>query len=332
LQKFLVIQTSFIGDVILATAVAEKIHQYFPDGHIDFLVRKGNEGLFENHPFIHKVIAWDKKKRKLFNLLHVIRAIRAQQYDRVINLHRFLSSGLMTVFSGAVEKIGYIKNPLSVLFTKKYAHEIGNGMHEVQRNQVLISSFTDSTAAKPKLYPSQNDEHVVQAEIANASLFKKVYCIAPSSVWFTKQFPKEKWIELINGLSEESVIFLLGASADFELNESIKTSAAHQNIMNVAGKFSLLQTVVLMSKATMNFVNDSAPLHLASAVNAPVAAVFCSTIPAFGFGPLSDQSFIIQTKINLDCRPCGLHGFHKCPLEHFNCAWTIDINDLLNVG
>ena len=255
-----------------------------------------------------------------------------QRYDRVINLHRFFSSGLITVFSGAKEKIGFKKNPFSFFFTKKYDHEIGNGMHEVQRNQLLIASFTDSAAAKPKLYPSHHDELVVQKEMAGASLFKKIYCIAPASVWFTKQFPKEKWIELIHGLQKESVIFLLGAPADFELNESIKAAAADHNVLNAAGKFSLLQTAALMSKATMNFVNDSAPLHLASAVNAPVSAVFCSTVPAFGFGPLSDQSFIIQTKINLDCRPCGLHGFHTCPLGHFKCAWTIDVNEMLNVS
>ncbi|HPT10302.1 MAG TPA: glycosyltransferase family 9 protein, partial [Bacteroidales bacterium] len=68
---------------------------------------------------------------------------------------------------------------------------------------------------------------------------------------------------------------------------------------------------------------DSAPMHLASAVNAPVSVVFCSTVPEFGFGPLSDRSFLIQTEENLDCRPCGLHGYNACPKKHFRCATGI---------
>jgi heptosyltransferase-2 len=77
--------------------------------------------------------------------------------------------------------------------------------------------------------------------------------------------------------------------------------------------------------AQMNYVNDSAPLHLASAMNAPVTAFFCSTIPAFGFGPQSANATIIETTIKLDCRPCGLHGYKACPKGHFKCAESIDI-------
>lgn len=76
----------------------------------------------------------------------------------------------------------------------------------------------------------------------------------------------------------------------------------------------------------MNYVNDSAPMHLCSAVNAPVTAIYCSTIPEFGFGPLSDNSHILQTKEKLSCRPCGLHGFKSCPEKHFKCAWGIEVN------
>ncbi|WP_239512993.1 glycosyltransferase family 9 protein, partial [Klebsiella aerogenes] len=63
-----------------------------------------------------------------------------------------------------------------------------------------------------------------------------------------------------------------------------------------------------MKDAIMNYVNDSAPMHFCSAVNAPVDAIYCSTIPAFGYGPLSDKSYIIETKQPLACKPCGLHG------------------------
>jgi heptosyltransferase-2 len=84
-----------------------------------------------------------------------------------------------------------------------------------------------------------------------------------------------------------------------------------------------------MKEAVMNFTNDSAPLHLASAVNAPVTVIYCSTIPGFGFGPLSGDSTIIETREKLDCRPCGLHGLKACPEKHFRCATTIDTRELV---
>jgi heptosyltransferase-2 len=75
-----------------------------------------------------------------------------------------------------------------------------------------------------------------------------------------------------------------------------------------------------MRDAAMNFVNDSAPMHFASAMNAPTTAFFCSTIPEFGFGPLSEKARIVETEEQLECRPCGLHGKKSCPLGHFKCG------------
>ncbi|MGH2566186.1 MAG: glycosyltransferase family 9 protein, partial [Ginsengibacter sp.] len=89
-------------------------------------------------------------------------------------------------------------------------------------------------------------------------------------------------------------------------------------------------SVALMKNAVMNYTNDSAPLHFASAVDAPVTAIFCSTVPAFGFYPLSLKSFIVETKQTLACRPCSLHGLKACPLGHFKCAHTIETSQLLS--
>ncbi len=151
MQKNLVIQTAFTGDVVLATALIEKIHFFFPDAHIDFLVRKGNEGLLKGHPFLHDVLIWDKKKDKLKNLFELLKIIRRKKYDKVITLQRFASTGILTGFSGAKERIGFDKNPFSFLFTKKIDHHFKNGVHEVERNNKLIEHFTDDTFNQSKL-------------------------------------------------------------------------------------------------------------------------------------------------------------------------------------
>lgn len=331
-MKFLIIQTAFIGDVILATAVAEKLHQQYPDAQIDFVLRKGNEALLTNHPYIKTVFVWDKKQGKIKNLFSITKQVRANKYDNVINLHRFASSGFIAGFSGAEEKIGFDKNPLSFLFSKKIKHEIGTmpnqqagWKHEVERNQQLIQHLTDYKFAKPKLYPTTTNFESVKKYKTNSFV-----CLAPTSVWFTKQYPKEKWIELCDQLPKDLTIYLLGAPSDEKACEEIKSTSKNKNIVNLAGKLSFLESAALMKDASMNYVNDSAPMHMASAMNAKTTAIYCSTIPAFGFGPLSDDSKIVETKLTLDCRPCGLHGHKACPEGHFKCAFSIETSELLN--
>jgi len=327
MQKILVIQTAFIGDVVLATGLIEKLHQHYPTANIDFLVRKGNEGLLNNHPYLNEVLIWDKNKNKLVNLFKMLFQIRRKRYDVVINVQRFAATGILTAFSGAKWKIGFDKNPLSFLFTKKIKHVISTAdhpLHEIDRNQLLIADITDTVPAKPRLYPSEKDFETV------ATLKKRPYIVvAPASVWFTKQYPAEKWMEFISKVSLHTHVYLIGAPGDKELCDFIRRRTAHPFVENLCGQFNFLQSAALQKDALMNYVNDSAPMHFASAVNATVTAVYCSTLPSFGFGPLSDKSFIVEIKEPLDCRPCGLHGLKACPLGHFNCAYKIEDEQLL---
>jgi len=327
MPTILVIQTAFIGDAVLATGLLEKLHASFPDAKIDYMVRKGNESLFNNHPFLHELLVWDKKQWKYRHLFQLLRKVRKNKYSTVVNVQRFAATGFLTAFSGAKEKIGFDKNPFSFLFTKKIAHVVSDGshvLHEIERNQQLIASFTEAKAAKPRLYPTKGDFDAV-AKYKHM----RYICIAPASVWFTKQFPADKWISFIHATPDGVFVYLLGAPDDFALCEEIKAQCSHLNVMNLAGKLSFLESAALMNDAIMNYVNDSAPMHFASAMNAPVTAVYCSTLPAFGFGPLSDISFVVETKEKLSCRPCGLHGKPECPEQHFNCANQITNEQLL---
>ncbi len=331
-MQILIIQTAFIGDVILATPIIEKLHQYFPDVKIDFLLRKGNESLLSCNDNIRNILIWDKKKGKLKNLWQLVKDIRKTKYDLVVNLQRFLSTGILTAFSGAKKTIGFDKNPLSILFTQKIKHKFEVGTHEIDRNLTLIKGITDDTRVLPKLHLSK--------EILEKTAFlkqKPYICIAPTSVWHTKQFPNEKWLELLKNLPQNNYkIYLLGSPQDVDLCENLKEEATKQSnnpleIENLSGKLSLLESASLMKDALMNYVNDSAPMHLASAVNAPTCAVFCATIPAFGYTPLSQKSFVMEIEKPLECRPCGLHGSKTCPKGHFKCAMDIDTKKMADL-
>jgi ADP-heptose:LPS heptosyltransferase len=319
-KRFLIIQTAFLGDVILATPVVSELSRIYPSAQIDILVRKGNESLLSNNSKINEILILDKKASKFNELKNLLKIIRARKYDEVINLHRFASSGILTAFSKAKCKVGFDKNPLSFSYSIKIKHLI-NGQHEVERNLSCIAHHGARFTVKPELFPSDSDDRKIQAFNQ-----QKYYCLAPASVWYTKQLPVSKWIELASILSKVGKVYLIGGPTDRELCETIRQKLDSTNCENLAGHLTILESAALMSKAQRNFVNDSGPLHICSAMNAATTAFYCSTIPLFGFGPLADDSETIETDLDLTCRPCGLHGFKVCPKNHFDCGNSIKLN------
>jgi heptosyltransferase-2 len=192
--KILVIQTAFIGDVILATPVLEALHKLYPSAVIDVLVRNGNESLLANFTGIRNVFIWDKKVNKTKNLFSLIGKIRNERYDEIINLQRFFSTGLMTVSGGSKRTTGFSKNPLSLFFTNRYKHSIGDKKytHETERNLSLLAHHGWTEKLRPSLFPSAADRSFVEQYKNGAYV-----CMAPTSVWFTKQLPAEQWQKLI---------------------------------------------------------------------------------------------------------------------------------------
>ena len=307
--RILIIQTAFLGDVILATSVVNSIKAQYPEAQVDLLVKKGNELLVLGHPNIHRLLTFDKS-RKWREIVRLVRANRATRYDFIVNLHRFASSGLIAVLS-QTKTIGFDKNPLSRFYTLKLPHPISKGIHEIDRNFTLIAALGVKHLVKPSIVPSED-------AMKNVREYQEMpyVCFAPASVWATKQLPMEKWVELSK--KQDHLIYLLGGPSDHALCETIKTQIPGRTV-NLAGNLSLMESIALMMGSVRNHVNDSGPLHFASAVNAPVTAYFCSTVTDFGFGPLSDDSEVKEVT-GLACRPCGLHGKKECPEGHFKCG------------
>lgn len=332
MRRILVIQTAFIGDVVLATAMFENLHAAYPASQIDILVRQGANELFIDHPYINAVHVWDKKKNKYQHLFQIIKTIRRIKYDVVINVQRYVATGMITVLSGAKKTIGFDKNPLSFLFSETVKHSFGPGakatgaeaLHETSRNHTLLASLTTAPVAKPALYPSAANFAAVQKWQGAPYI-----CMSPGSVWETKKMPAKNWIDLIHAIPTNYTIYLMGAPNEKDLCAAILSGSSRGGVINIAGELNLLEAAALIKGARLNYVNDSAPMHLASATNAPVVAIYCSTIPAFGYGPLSDKQFIVETLEPLPCKPCGLHGKTACPLGYFTCGYGITTTQLL---
>lgn len=326
-KKILIIQTAFIGDTILASHFARAVKDYYPNSEIHFFLRKGNESVIEGLPSIEKVWVWDKKGGKTKNLISLIVQLRKIKFDIVFNLHRHFNSGLVTTLIRAQQKIGFRQNPLSFFYSTKIIHKIPHpkGWHEVQRNLELIPGFNIEDNAK--IYKPELPLQAEHFQKIDPYVKEEYFVLAPASVWFTKAWSEKKFRKLTLELVKRGKVYFIGAPSDRALCERIGVDAS--SVKNFCGDLNLLESAALMKNALRVFVNDSAPLHLASAVNAKTTAIFCSTIPGFGYTPLADDSVVVDVGNTLSCRPCGLHGHNNCPLGHFKCSEDIEIQKVI---
>jgi ADP-heptose:LPS heptosyltransferase len=333
-KKILIIQTAFIGDTILASHFARAVKDQYPHSEIHFFLRKGNESVIQGLSTITKVWVWDKQGGKTRNLFKLIGELRSIKFDMVFNLHRHFNSGLVAALMKSPFKAGFAQNPLSFFYTHKVNHliphkSISGNWHEVQRNLQLLQKAEptlkiedNSKIYKPEL-PLQQKHLDKVAPHTNGDYF----VVAPASVWFTKAWSEHKYRELTLELAKLGRVLFIGAPTDKDLCDRIRKDIP--NTENLCGQLNLIDSAALMQKAKRVFVNDSAPLHLASCVNAKTTAIFCSTVPEFGYTPLADDSVVVDVGNALSCRPCGLHGYKACPLGHFKCAEDITIKKVL---
>jgi len=322
-MKILVIQTAFIGDVILTLPLVQAIKEYFKNSEIHFVVIPVAKNLLDNHPAISKIIVFDKKRNDsgLTGLLRITKSLREHEYDIALVPHRSLRSALLAKISNIPKRIGFSTSSGKFLFTNVVLPE--NLSHEIDRNLSLLTplGYKKRERILPSLYPSASDKKKV-AEFLSP-IQNKIIAIAPGSVWNTKKWLKENFIELVVQFTKAGFsVVLIGGKEDEHLCEEIKAKIHSHLVLNSAGKFSLLQSAALLQRCTLLVCNDSAPLHIAVAMRTPVVAIFGATVPQFGFYPYGEKDIVIEVE-NLACRPCGIHGGDKCPIETFECMKNI---------
>ncbi len=321
-RRILIIQTAFPGDVILTLPLLQKLKAMFPTALIDFLAIPATRNLLETIPDIHELLIYDKHgaQKGLGHLLRFIKLIRQNNYDLAVVPHRSLRSAVLAKAGGIPYRIGFNRSAGRRLYTNIVAYR--KDVHEINRNLYLLSPFGVDGMEKifPRLYFSDEDESVVQhlLRLAGWQSDSRIIAIAPGSVWATKRWLPEYFALLTNQLTEAGYkIVLIGGDADRAFAEEVVNKVTSP-ILNAVGKFTFRQSAVLIREARLLISNDSAPMHIAVAVRTPVVAIFGPTVPAFGFYPYGTHDRVVEIH-DLSCRPCGLHGGHKCPIGTFEC-------------
>ena len=319
-NRVLVIQTAFLGDVILTTGLLDLLAQR--TGPLDIVTTPAALPLIETHPAVRRAIAYDKRgaDRGMRGMLRLAGRLREEKYDTVYLPHRSLRSAMLARLADIPERIGFARSPAAWSYTRKIARP--DTGHEAERILSLAEPGPDARAMV-RLGITAADRQAAGEWLLGRGIPAGFVAMAPGSIWGTKRWPG--YAELARGL--DGPVVIVGGSEDRALGETIGR-AAPGRVHLAAGELPLRVSAALLERATVLVTNDSAPLHLASAAGTPVVAIFGPTVPAFGFGPRGARDRIVEFEL-LACRPCSSHGPQVCPLGHHRCMRELSVARVL---
>jgi heptosyltransferase-2 len=310
--------------MVLTTPLLARLAE---SGPVDVVATPAASPLLANHPAVRRTMVYDKRATDsgITGFARLARQLRAGEYDRAYLAQGSIRSGALALVAGIGSRVGFDSSAGRRLYTERVPYIESD--HHASR---LLSLAGGQIALKPelhrpRLYPGAAEVKAVDDLLAGADHSGRLYALAPGSVWATKRWPG--FPALAAELARSATVVIIGSAGDSGIAATISQTAG-PSIIDATGRLSLLASAELIRRARLLVTNDSAPLHLASAMNTPTVAVFGPTVPAFGFGPLAERSRTIGIDA-LACRPCDRHGPNSCPLRHWNCMREVSVDQVL---
>jgi heptosyltransferase II len=337
MKKVLIIQTAFLGDVLLSLPLLNRVKAIYPGAQVTLLCRKGVGEIFRELQFADEVIELDKKNK--INFKKMFQLLKAQSYDLLLCPHESYRSHFMSMKIPAKTKIGFKNIWNFFIFNKSIKRDLT--LPDALRQLSLISSVdSGSKEAIAHYQATKNIPAIAQMGFKNSikSYFKyedvvkkfqiedQGIFIAPGSVWNTKRWKKEGFVEVAQKLSRNNKVIFIGSPEERELCKEISREV--DGSLNLAGKTSLLELLILLSRGKLLISNDSGAMHMGSVAELPTLAIFGPTVLDLGYQPWQEKAVVVENK-ELKCRPCGKHGHQKCPLGTHECMKSISAEIVL---
>jgi heptosyltransferase-2 len=321
-MQHLVVQTSFIGDVILTTPL---IRELASRGTVDVVTTPTAAALLANNPHVRRVVPYDKRgvHAGLAGVRSMARLVHADDRSAVAyHAQGSFRSATLTWLARYRTRVGFDTSAGRWLYTRRVRY--AGDRHHAER--LLRLAVDDQVIAperlRPALYPGDAERATVDALLHAATAgAEPLIALAPGSIWATKRWPG--FVELARDLTSVGRVVVIGSRDDAELARTI-VDAVGDAAIDASGRLSLLASAELIGRCRVLISNDSAPQHMASAMGTPTVTIFGPTVPAFGFGPLAPASIIAEVR-GLACRPCDSHGPRRCPLGHWRCMRELGV-------
>ena len=325
----LVIQTSFLGDLVLTTPLLAELALRGP---VDVVVTPASAPLLANHPAVRDVIVFDKRgaDRGLLGLWRFARTLRIRPNGepRAVTT-AYLAQGsvrsaVVALIAGIPERIGFDTSAGRLLYSRR-VHYRADRHHAERLWRLAVGDAAGDPlpeVIRPRLYPGAAERAEVDALLRNVPRDgARMLALAPGSIWGTKRWPH--YAQFAAHVAPLFRIVVVGGKDDAALAAEIGRAAGGERVLDATGRLSLLASAELIARCAAIVTNDSAPQHLASAVGTPTLTIFGPTVPEFGFGPLAPRH-VTAGNNNLTCRPCDPHGPQVCPLAHWKCMRELE--------
>ncbi len=316
--KILVVQTAFLGDVVLITPLLRAIRNNFPDVSIKTLTQPQYASIVNG--WVDDTLTINKKTANRETWNNLVRQIKDENFDLVLSPHRSLRTGYLLKRAEIPLRIGFNRGGGRLFHTHKVNYQFGlyEGLRNISLLRLIINDLIDSGI--PEIKFSDEEVGILNNFLKDNNLeLQPYFVIAPGSIWTTKTWLADYYKELITIISKEYnlTVVAIGGEQDRHLCSKIIIN----NDLNFAGKLDAKFSALLILKARFLISGDTAPAHLATAVNTKQLIIYGSTTPRFGFFPYTQNACALG--IDIWCRPCTDHGRIKCPLGNMRCLKEI---------
>lgn len=322
--KVLILRFSSIGDIVLTTPVVRAVKTQLDDAQVHFATKSAFGGLLEANPYVDRVHVLNSSLRDL------IRELRAEHFDLVIDLHHNLRTGLIKLAlrrpAYSFEKLNFEKWLLVNLKINRLPNR-----HIVDRYMdTVIPLGVKMDALGLDYFIPEKDE--VPPEWLPPGFQEGFVAFAIGGQHPTKKLPVKRMIELCDKINKPVVLlggkedqvagneiarfFARPASGDWEggLRELNKKTV----IYNACGLYNFNQSASLVRQARYVFTHDTGLMHVAAAFKKEIFSIWGNTLPAFGMYPYRTRFTVLENN-RIACRPCSKIGHQRCPKGHFKC-------------
>ncbi len=326
IRKALLIKLFAAGDVVMATPVAEAIAN--ENYQVSWLVGEWSAELLNGNPFVHKIFNFPDKMfydASIFRKISLLKMLRKEKFDVVVALHDHVLVKRFAQWLGARQ----------TLFLRK---ENGANARQSQKYFDALSPLgIHGSVPSPKIFLSDNEIERARAFLQENGIAESNFVVAmapgggmnPKTTFLLKRWGEEKYRELADKLirKNKTKIILVGHKNESILCESVR--ADHPDaLVNAAGKFTLREMAACLKFCHLFIGGDSAPAHIASALEIPSVVVFGPTNPD-AWKPSGAPLRI--AKENYPCMPCYKDDgyFPSCPYDH-RCMQTLSADKVFS--
>lgn len=301
-NKILLINLAFIGDVVLSTALTRALREHYPNAQIDFMTIPLAAGISCLNPYINNVITYDKrgKHRNIWELSKLIWHLRSQKYDLAVSTNFAPRGAMLAKLAGIPCRVGY-KAQHGQWFLTHAADAARTVIQHEAENQLLVLKplgiTTNDTSLILKVDPL--DLQRIHSVLKRNSK-KPLVVLCPFGSYWKKSWTISSYAQLIAELSKQADCCLIGGGKEAEQLQVINERSGGKAQV-FGGTLSLGEIAALLKIADLLITVDTGPLHIAQGVGTKVLALFGPTDPAV-WGPRGKKDIVLQSEE--DCSPC----------------------------